>query len=72
MNEYQKWTGFGHPKQEEIFRPLVEITPQIPVDKLVYQAKLMNKRLRKYLSHLIEQRKSKRTVVCEEPQEAIY
>ena len=72
MNDYHKWSGNAYRGQEEIFRPLVENTPQIPIDKMVYQAKLMNKRLKKYLSHLMEQRKAKRTVVCDDSQTVTY
>ena len=52
-----QWPGHGQAESAEIFRELVENTPQIPIDKMVYQAKLMKKRVMKYVSHVMSQRK---------------
>lgn len=35
MNTNQQWSGYGQPETTEIFRELVEATPQLPIDKLV-------------------------------------
>lgn len=46
-----QWSGNGQESMADSLRVLVEITPQIPFDKLIYRARILRKKVVKYLSY---------------------
>lgn len=72
MNYDGNWAGNSQKDMANSLQVLVEMTPQLPLDKLGYQAQLMRKRLKKYLAHVLAQRKPLAPLLCDEAQETAY
>ena len=66
-----QWSGNGQEDMANSLRVLVEITPQIPFDKLIYQARTLRKKVLKYLaSRREEKRKRHIALVSNQQQDA--
>ncbi|GAB5490509.1 MAG: hypothetical protein Phog2KO_07240 [Phototrophicaceae bacterium] len=66
-----QWSGNGQEDMANSLRVLVEITPQIPFDKLIYQARILRKKVLKRLaSRREEKRKRHITLVSNQQQDA--
>ena len=46
-----QWSGHGQKEMADSLEVLVKITPQLPIDNLVYHARILRKKVIKYLAH---------------------
>lgn len=66
-----QWSGHSQKEMTDSLEVLVKITPQIPIDKLVYHARILRKKVTKYLVHQAEKRKRYSPMLPEEQREVV-
>lgn len=66
-----QWSGHSQKEMADSLEVLVKITPQLPIDNLVYHARILRKKVIKYLAHRAEKRKSLALIVPDEQREVV-